>query len=315
MADPVTLRWTRPTSILVATDLSDTERLMPFALQQAESTGARLILLHVLAASESMAVDAVGMPYYDPAGALESAGNALKLWCAMARARNVSCDALVREGNAAQQVLSVARQVNADRLLLGTRGRSKMSKLLLGSVAQQLLRSANIPVITVGPEAHLPVDAANPAGVVLHAATLREASRPSAALACEIASALNARLVLLHVLPPQEEMKRKGLPTGVDSLALRELRAIAEETRCGCSISIEPHVVHGNPAIEILAEAANLHASLIVLGATERNVFQNLTRDRTIYKVLAHARCPVLTLHEPKAEPEEVILARLDTHR
>ncbi len=315
MADPVTLRWTRPTLILVATDLSDTERLMPFALQQAASTGARLILLHVLAASEAMAVDAVGMPYYDPAGALESAANALQLWCAMARARNVSCDALVREGNAAQQVLSVARQVNADRLLLGTRGRSKMSKLLLGSVAEQVLRSANIPVITVGPEAHLPVDAVNPEGVVLHATTLREASRPSAALACEIASALNTRLVLLHVLPPSDEMERKGLPTGADSLALRELQAIAEETGCGCSISIEPHVVHGNPSIEILAEAANFRATLIVLGATQRNVFQNLTRDRTIYKVLAHARCPVLTLHEPKAEPEKVILARLATHR
>jgi nucleotide-binding universal stress UspA family protein len=315
MADPVTLRWTRPTSILVATDLSDTERLMPFALQQAQSTGAGLILLHVLATSESMAVDAVGMPYYDPAGAFESAAKVLQLWCAMARARNVSCDALVREGNAAQQVLSVARQVNADRLLLGTRSRSKMSKLLLGSVAEQVLRSANIPVITVGPEAHLPVDTANPTGVVLHATTLREASRPSAALACEIASALDTQLVLLHVLPPCDEMVRKGLPTGADSLALRELRAIAEETGCGCSISIEPHVVHGNPAIEILAEAAYRHASLIVLGATQRNVFQNLTRDRTIYKVLAHARCPVLTLHEPKAEPEAVILARLAAHR
>jgi len=315
MADRVTHRWTRPASILVATDLSDTERLMPFALQQAESTRARLILLHVLATSESMAVDAVGMPYYDPATALESSTKVLQGWCAMARARDVSCDALVREGHAAQQVLSVARQINADRLLLGTRSRSKMSKLLLGSVAEQVLRSANIPVITVGPEAHLPVDAANPAGVVLYATTLREASRPSAALACEIASALNTRLVLLHVLPPPDEMERKGLPTGADSLALRELRAIAEETGCACSISIEPHVVHGNPAIEILAEAANRHAALIVLGATQRNIFQNLARDRTIYKVLAHARCPVLTLLEPKSEPEEVILERLATHR
>ena len=38
------------------------------------------------------------------------------------------------------------------------------------------------------------------------------------------------------------------------------------------------------------------------------------TRERTIYKVLAHARCPVLTLREPKAETEEAILARLATH-
>jgi nucleotide-binding universal stress UspA family protein len=254
------------------------------------------------------------MPYYDPAGAVESAAKMLQGWCATARARDISCDALVREGNAAQQVLSVARHLHADRLLLGTRSRSKMSKLLLGSVAEQVLRSANLPVITVGPEAHLPVDSANPAGVVLYATTLREASRPSAVLACQIASALNTGLFLLHVLPPSDEMERKGLPIGADSLALRELRAIAEETGFDCSISIEPHVVHGNPAIEILAEAANRHASLIILGASQRNVFQNLTRDRTIYKVLAHARCPVLTLREPKAEPEEVILARLATH-
>jgi nucleotide-binding universal stress UspA family protein len=318
MPDPITKSWTHPAVILVATDLSDTERLMPFALQQAERIGAHLLLLHVLAGSESMAVDAVGMPYYDPAGALESARDALHKWCAVAHERNVACDAVVREGSAAQQVLAIARQFEADRILLGTRSRSKMSKLLLGSVAEQVLRSASIPVITVGPEAHLPVDAANQAdsnaGVVLHATTLREASRPSAALACQIASAMNARLVLLHVLPPTDEMERMGLPTGADSLALRELRLVASEISCDCTIPIEPHVVHGNPAIEILAEASDRHACLIVLGATQRSAFQNLTRDRTIYKVLAHARCPVMTLREPKAEREEVVLGRLATH-
>ena len=315
MGNQVTERWTHPEVLLVATDLSDTERLMPYAVLQAESTGACLLLLHVLAASESMAVDAVGMPYYDPAGAVETAGQMLQAWVAVARARKIACEAIVREGNAAQQVLTTARQFKADRILLGTRSRSKMSKLLLGSVAEQVLRSAHIPVITVGPEAHLPVDGADPEGIVLHATTLREASRPSAALAGKIASDLDRKLVLLHVLPPRDEMEHKGLPTGADSLALRELRIIAQETGCECSVSIEPHVVHGNATIEILAEAAHRHACLIVLGATQRNVFQNLARDRTIYKVLAHARCPVLTLREPKAEAEEAVLARLATHR
>jgi len=314
MGDQGTGGWTHPDLILVATDLSDTERLMPFAVQQAESTGARLLLLHILATSESMAVDAVGMPYYDPAGAVETAGNMLQAWCAVARTKGISCEGLVREGNAAQQVIATARQFKADRILLGTRSRNKVSKLLLGSVAEQVLRSAHIPVITVGPEAHLLVDVAATEGVVLHATTLREASRPSAALACKIGSAMNRPVVLLHILPPKDEMERKGLPTGADSLAMRELRIIAEETGCGCSITIEARVVHGNPAIEILAEAAERHACLIVLGATQHNVFQNLARDRTIYKVLAHARCPVLTLREPKAETEEAVLARLATH-
>jgi nucleotide-binding universal stress UspA family protein len=226
----------------------------------------------------------------------------------------VFCEGLVREGNAAQQVIATARQFKADRILLGTRSRSKMSKLLLGSVAEQVLRSAHIPVFTVGPEAHLPVDAADPEGIVLHATTLREASRPSAVLACQIASSMNRRLVLLHVLPPADEMQRKGLPIGADSLALRQLRIIAHETDCGCNVDIEPKVVHGNPAIEILAESSERRARLIVLGATQRNALQSLTRDRTIYKVLAHARCPVLTLREPSAESEEAVLARLATH-
>src|SRR5438105_8704259 len=242
MPDRVTERWTHPALILVATDLSDTERLMPFAVQEAEDTGAHLLLLHVLATSESMAVDAVGMPYYDPAGAAETAGNMLQAWCSVARSRNIPCEALVREGNAAQLVIATARQFHVDRIILGTRSRSKMSKLLLGSVAEQVLRSAHIPVITVGPEAHLAVEAADPKGIVLHATTLRETSRPSAALACKIASDLDRKLVLLHVLPPQAEMEHKGLPTGADSLALRELRIIAQETACECSAAIAPHV-------------------------------------------------------------------------
>jgi nucleotide-binding universal stress UspA family protein len=286
---------------------------MPFAFQQADSTGARLILIHVLATTEAMAIDAVGMPYYDPEGAVELAGKTLETWCKAAQGRQILCDAIIREGNAAQQILTVARQFRAGRLLLGTRGRSKMSKLLLGSVAEQVLRSATVPVMTVGPEAHLPVEA-DPERVVLHATTLGEASRRSAALACEIAATLEARLILLHVLPPLDEVQRKGLPTGLDSAAVRELRTMATETGAGGSTPIEAFAVHGNPSIEILAEASDHHASLIVLGATHRSVFENLTRDRTVYKVLAHARCPVLTLREPRAERQDSIIARLAAH-
>jgi nucleotide-binding universal stress UspA family protein len=67
-------------------------------------------------------------------------------------------------------------------------------------------------------------------------------------------------------------------------------------------------VVHGNPSIEILAEASERRANLIVLGATQRSAFENLTRDRTVYQVLAHARCPVLTIREPLVAACEVAL-------
>jgi nucleotide-binding universal stress UspA family protein len=315
LADSGTDRWTHPAVILVATDLSDLDRLMPFAFKQAEETGARLILLHVLAAGTGMAVDAVGMPYYDPAGALEFAEKALQPWCEQATRRNLGCDALLREGNASQQISAVVRQFQADRVLLGTRSRSKLGKLLLGSVAEQVLRSVNLPVYTVGPEAHLAVAEAGQEQVVLYATTLREASRPSAALACRIASSQEAKLVLLHVMPPMEEMEKKGLATGQDSTALRELRILAAQAGAGCCSKVEARVAHGNPTIEILSESAERHASLIVLGATQRSALENLTRDRTIYRVLAHARCPVLTLKEPLLRADEAQSERIATHR
>jgi nucleotide-binding universal stress UspA family protein len=315
--------WSHPATILVATDLADLDRLMPFALQQAADSGAHLFLLHVLAAGTSMAIDAVGLPYYDPAAALEAATKTLEPWCALAHRKGIGCDALVREGHAARQVADVLRQFQADCVLLGTRSRSKLGKLLLGSVAEQVLRSVYLPVITVGPEAHLPVDAQP--RVVLHATTLRETSIPSAALACRIAGNQGAKLVLLHVLPPAEEpgtfrsftgnSGRSGQTASLDDAALHELNLFVAKTGAGCCSAIVPQVVHGNPSIEILAAAAECRASLIVLAATERSIFQNLTRDRTIYRVLAHARCPVVTLRESLSAPVPLKEQLSSTHQ
>ncbi len=322
MRDSETRRWTHPVTILVATDLSDLDHLMPFALEQARESSARLILLHVLSTATAINSDAAGMPYYDVAGALEISEQTLRPWCELAARRGVRCDALVREGKTIHQIAAAIRQFQADRVLVGTRSRSKLGKMLIGSVAEQVLRSVYLPVITVGPEAHLPVDMGPERvvervidRVVLHATTLRETSRPSAALACQIAASQNARLLLLHVLPHIPEMESKGLPTGMDSSAMVELRILAEQIgagagsvgrKPGCCAAVEPIVAHGNPTIEILALAHERQAGLIVLGATRRAAFENLTRDRTIYSVLAHARCPVLTLRETPVMAEEV---------
>ena len=299
-------RWAHPSVILVATDLGDLDRLMPFALQQAQQSQARIILFHVLGAGAGISADPVGMPYYDPAGAIEFAIKTLEPWRMMARSQQVPCDAVVREGHPAPQIIAGARQFKADRLLLGTRSRSKVSKLLLGSVAEQVLRSVNLPVITVGPEAHLEAASGTDSQrVVLHATTLRETSCPSAALACQIAAAHNARLVLMHVMPPLDEMKREHLPTGLDSTAIRELQILAAETGANdlCCTEVETRIAHGYPAIEILAASVDLNASLIVLGSTARSAVHNLTHDRTVCRVLAHARCPVMTLRDTEDQP------------
>ena len=299
MADAAYHDWARPAVILVASDLSDLDRLMPHAYHQAASSGARLLLLHALSPVSAVSADASGLPYYDVAGALEAADKALQPWCEAARDRGLRCDALVREGNPTHEIITAIRQFNADRVILGTRSRSRLGKLLVGSVAEQVLRSVNLPVITVGPEAHLQ-EPSSGEPVVLLATTLRETSRPGAALACRIAAVEMGRLVLLHVLPPLDVIERRHLPADLDSATMRDLRQLAAEISAGNDVSIDTVVAHGNAIIEILAQASARHAGLIILGATQRSAFENLTRDRTIYRVLAHARCPVMTIREPQ---------------
>jgi nucleotide-binding universal stress UspA family protein len=298
MADTKLSRWAQPAVILVASDLDDLDRLMPFALSQAARTKAHLILLHVLAAGSTLSIDERGTPLYDPALAIEQSEVALQPWCEVATQRGIVCDAVVRDGQPARQIAAAARQFHADRILIGTRNRDKKGKSPLGSVAEQVLRSVNLPVITVGPEAHLPVEAGDPPPIVLHATNLRETSRPSAALACQIASRLGYRLILMHVLPPGRGSRRSGQPAAADEPVRERLRQLTAETAADCNLAVEPLVVHGNPFVEVLAAASECGADLIVLGLTPHSIFENLTRDRVVYQVVAHACCPVITLRE-----------------
>jgi nucleotide-binding universal stress UspA family protein len=298
------LRWIHPGLILVATDLSDLARLIPIAFQMARGSGARLLLLHALTATESITADVTGMPYYDPTGAAEFAARSLDPCCQWAREKNIRCEAVIREGAAAEVILAVARQFRADRILLGTRSRGRLGRLLLGSVAERVLRSVDIPVVTVGPEAVVPEGAGGRGPTILYASALGEAARQGAALACGIASLHGAELVLLHVLPPVDERTRKGPPSGLEQAAIAELESMAADAVHGGGAKVVVRLAHGVPSIEILAEAAARHAGLIILGAARHSAFQNLTHDRTVQRVLAHARCPVLTLRAPAAQAD-----------
>jgi nucleotide-binding universal stress UspA family protein len=91
----------------------------------------------------------------------------------------------------------------------------------------------------------------------------------------------------------------------METAAGRELRQLAGDARDPGSPAIEPVAVCGNPTIEILATAAERKASMIVLGASHQPAFESIARDRTAYRVLACARCPVLTLHAPLPAAEE----------
>jgi nucleotide-binding universal stress UspA family protein len=284
------LRQAKPFTILAAADLRDLYRLAPHALHQAEQSGARLILLHVVTPSESTLASAPMLAYYAPGHAEELASLGLGFWTDFLDRQGVSAKPMIAEGPAAEQIAAIAEETNAGWILLGTHRHGVLSKLLIGSVAERLLNSLDLPILTIGPETEPPAREADRA--ILHAVSLRPGSRQLAAIAAELARSRNARLQLLHVLPPVEEWDGSGMNKDLADLTRQKLEQLA----CELGEHVEPRLRQGDAAWTILAEAAATNAAMIVLGRTRRSLWADLAQERTVSRVLAHARRPVLTL-------------------
>lgn len=297
MAETSNNRLTHPSAILVATNLSDLHRLMPFAIEMAGETGGRLQLLHILPMSAEFGADANGMPYYDRKGAFSCASNMLNPWCERARKLGVQCTAVIHEGSPVREIISSVRQFRPERLLLGTRRLSRLGRLFLGSVADRVLRSVNLPVFTVGPEAHLPTEESGHQRTVLFATTLGEGHQAIAALAFQLAADQKARLILLNVLPAIKEESRPDCFNVLHSTIVCELQHLAQRIGEASCAEVDIRVVHGDPATNILAQAEANHACLIVMGAADHRLFDSIAHNGTVCRVLAHARCPILSLH------------------
>jgi nucleotide-binding universal stress UspA family protein len=142
-------------SVLVAFDFSETStHALTYGHNLARAFGGRLHVLHVTDAIATSAAQ------FYPEGPGDPEARASEL--AMGQVRDV----LAAEGaedakvavrvspNAANAIVEYARDVHADVIVVGTHGRSGVSRLLMGSVAEHVVRSAPCPVLVVRPKEH-----------------------------------------------------------------------------------------------------------------------------------------------------------------
>jgi nucleotide-binding universal stress UspA family protein len=308
--------WSKPSTILFASEIPANEKAFAFTLAQAQEFGAEVILFHaydtlVVAASETS-----GIRYYDYAAAARAEMQHLEPLARRVRDAGAQCEIVVRPGLAADQILTFLRERDIDRIVMGTHSPGPIGKLLLGSVAEAVLRTAKVPVYIVGPDV---LDGAYrnfATRTILCAVSLLETSYVVVGFAAELAAQHNARLVLQHVIRPQERQ---------EVLAGRSIDQIEDElvsmvpAELQGKIAVQSIVVPGDPTEELLYQGRAQQADLIVLGAQGASAFAAITRHGVVYKVLAHTHCPVMTLSPvvlaacgakgEKAHPAEVFLA------
>ena len=293
MAAGIKPGWSTPSNILFASEIPANEKAFSFALAQAAEFGANLILFHaydtlVVAASETS-----GIRYYDYAAAARVEMKQLEPLAQRVKESGVPCEVVVRPGLPADQILSFLREREIDRVVMGTHSPGPIGKLLVGSVAEAVLRTSPIPVCIVGPDTVDGTYRKFATRTILCAVSLQETSSLVADFAAELAAQHSARLILQHVIRPQERAEVLA-GRSIDQIEAEILALVPSELKS--RLSIQTVVVPGDPTEELLYQARAQQADMIVLGAQGASAFAAITRHGVVYKVLAHTQCPVITL-------------------
>jgi len=293
MAVPLKPGWNKPSTILFASEIPANEKALSFATAQAKEFGANLILFHAYDTMVVAASETSGIRYYDYAAAARAEIEHLEPLAERIRAQGIPCEIAVRPGLAADQILAFLRERQVDRIVMGTHAPGPVGKLLVGSVAEAVLRTAKVPVCIIGPDVVDGKYRNYATNTILCAVSMNETSEMVARFAAEVAARHHARLVLQHVIKPQERAEVLAGRT-IEELE-EELRSLVPE-KLRLNLTVESIVVPGDPTEELLYQSKAQQADLIVLGAQGASAFAAITRNGVVYKVLAHAPCPVMTM-------------------
>ena len=278
--------WSKPSTILFATECPANGKAFTFALAQAKESDANLVVFHVCSERSRALLPATSSAAPSLQGAFEDLAQ-------HARELNVPCDIEVCEGVAAEEILSFLRRRKVDRIVIGVHTPGPIGKRLVGSVAEILLRRADVPVTVVGPYVKEGTYRDFLTRTVLCSISEDRPSRTVARFAAEIAARHGAQLVIHRAIAPQDCPHALAYRT-VDQMESDLLEMIPVKVRG--KIGVRSLVTLGDPTEELLYQGRVFQADLIVMGAHRATRFAAMTNADSVYKVLAYAHCPVLTL-------------------
>jgi len=199
----------------------------------------------------------------------------------------------------ARGILDYADQHAVDLIVMGTHGRRGISRLLLGSVAEKVVRLASVPVLTVCPATE--AGGTRPVRRVLVPVDFSPFTRSALMHAKELAAAFDARLDVLHMITEIALPGAYGvMPVSVvePEVKARVQRTLEEEMAQvpGIVVPFAVHVQVGYPAFDIAVFAEEQQVDLIVIPTHGRTGLSRLFMGSVAENVVRQAPCPVFTL-------------------
>jgi nucleotide-binding universal stress UspA family protein len=198
------------------------------------------------------------------------------------------------DGDPREQIPRLARESPSSLVVLGTRGRGRMERSIVGSAAERILRAADGPALTVGPEVP-PCDPARPLFQrILYATGLSPEAARGATYAAAMAQAFNASLDVLHVVRSED----RADPRRLDEVR-KEFQATLEgivpqqaEAMCKPRGIVEVGSAHER----ILEHLSGYENDLLVLSLRKSSHLWLQSRLSGAFHIIANAPCPVMTI-------------------
>jgi len=288
--------------ILFAADYSEpSKEVFRVACSLANESDTKVIVLHVIepvpSAGYPMAFGEMGaLTYLISEGLPRDEITIGRLRDTYAPGRPLDVDYLVRHGVPAEQILRAAEDVRADLIALGTEGLTGLPRIMMGSVAEAVLRRAGRPVLVMRAGTHMAKPGQEPRRI-LHPTDFSEESRAALSVARQLARDLGIGLVLLHVLPAGRKVPGV-VPSTVDVTATRDALDLMQRLTDGPDLKspIQTALRQGETAAEILHGAEAAECDLIVMGTHGRTGLRRLLLGSVAEAVLHRASCPVISV-------------------
>lgn len=244
---------------------------------------------------------------------MKHATNELGALKARAVNREISVHTRVATGIPSEEVLSVATGEDPDLIVVGTRGKTGLAHVLLGSTAERIIRGAPCPVLAVRAQPYGEDQAVgkrrDPTHLerILVPVDLSDCSLDALEYAALVAQRSKAALTLLHVLEPvsygldftfPQRAKRESIKSGHAKRLSDLVSALAS-----AGVPSEFLILGGLPTDSILDAARKQPADLIVMGTHGRRGFSHALFGSIAELVLRKSSCPVLMVRNPRFSP------------
>jgi nucleotide-binding universal stress UspA family protein len=277
-------------TIIVATDLDGrSEAALEYARKLASGYGARIILAHGLDPLDYASV--TGVPGRVLTTLSEKARAVLDQLAADLVNEGIHSHSEIRQGAVAQMLVDVARQYDAGLIVIGTEGRQGAGPVVVGAVAEQLVRLAPCPVLAVAADYNAGQFRPLPGGPVMLPVERNEATAAAVVTACSLAETFHRTLVVVHARRPAEAaaflnpgattLEQFGIPSG----GRFPVRCVVKD---------------GEPA-DVMEEAIwQYHPGVLVVGV--KRASDTPGPHGTAFTLLARSRVPVLCV-PPEAAP------------